>query len=152
MKLSILSRRDGVVNCQRRQGQTCAAGHYRGTVGLVLCASCPHREPIDAAKPAVEYVERAMTAGEIAHGAKGLARAIAGIDRATDDVRATRLKTCKGCEHNSAKLGMFPACGLCGCVLGAKIADARESCPAGKWPVTPSEPIASIHSTIPPTR
>jgi len=134
MRLNVIKRRDGVVNCRQRSGQMCAAGVYPGTIGVVLCAACGRREPIDASKPAVEYVERSMTVAEVAHGAAGLARAIAGVGRASEDVRAARLATCNGCEHNTAATGFFPTCGLCGCLLGAKVADAAESCPAGKWP------------------
>ena len=66
------------------------------------------------------------------HGAAGIAKAALGIDRPPDDVVAMRRAACESCEHNREIVG-FRQCGLCLCVIDAKVVVSSEKCPAGKW-------------------
>jgi hypothetical protein len=61
-------------------------------------------------------------------GLVGLAKAAAGIDRTSHEVRHVRLATCRACPELSGS-----QCRLCGCFVRPKTAIAGEKCPAGKW-------------------
>lgn len=64
----------------------------------------------------------------IAHGAVGIAKAVAHIDRPDDATIAARLAVCEGCdEYKNGK------CGKCGCNMKYKTAVAQEKCPLRKW-------------------
>jgi hypothetical protein len=66
-------------------------------------------------------------------GAVGIAKAIAGTGGATDGQVKARTEICDGCEHAKIVAGVVEKCDLCGCVLWAKVRNAGERCPAGKW-------------------
>lgn len=77
-----------------------------------------------------------------AHGAVGLAKVAAGVDKSSDDIAAERLAVCKGCEHltravkglpESADVGLMDRCNECGCFVRAKVLIGSEQCPLGKW-------------------
>lgn len=74
-----------------------------------------------------------MTLATVAHGVKGIAKALAGIDHATDEVRAMRTGICEECEHAVRRLGLFYQCDLCKCATALKILNAKEKCPISKW-------------------
>ena len=40
-----------------------------------------------------------------------------------------RAQLCDACEHKT----FFAICGLCGCIIKAKIRLENQTCPAGKW-------------------
>lgn len=64
------------------------------------------------------------------HGAAGTFRWWFGIGRAKQEVASIRLAVCQNCpEFDSQWIG----CRKCGCSLRAKVTDAREVCPLGKW-------------------
>lgn len=71
----------------------------------------------------------------VAHGVAGVAKALVGIDITPLDEQLRRARICKGgpgippCE--SSGIGLF--CGECGCIIAAKIRNASEHCPKGKW-------------------
>ena len=75
----------------------------------------------------------------IMHGAAGIAKAVAGIDPASKETVDRRRLACFGdatqdpplprCEQ-AASGGV---CNKCGCWLWAKIRNAGEKCPIGKW-------------------
>ena len=74
-----------------------------------------------------------LTVGQVIHGAAGIAKALTGTGGASDELVATRLAVCNACPHAEKFLGMLQRCGLCGCSTWAKIRNADERCPAGKW-------------------
>lgn len=69
----------------------------------------------------------------VARGAMGLAKAATGVDRPPADVIAARLKTCGECEQGEGRT----LCGLCSCVIAAKVRVAGEACPEAKWSAVP---------------
>lgn len=69
----------------------------------------------------------------VVHGAAGIAKAVTGTGGATAEQTAQRGAVCAGCEHNQVSLAMVNRCKLCGCLTWAKIRNADEKCPAGKW-------------------
>ena len=70
----------------------------------------------------------------ILHGATGIAKAITGTGGASEELVARRTAICNApCEHAVTSLGVFQTCNLCGCSTWAKVRNATEKCPAGKW-------------------
>lgn len=70
------------------------------------------------------------------HGATGIMKASAGLDRADEAVIESRRSICRSCEHAMpcvSNVGRKCRCKLCGCLLRAKTALAHEKCPGGKW-------------------
>jgi hypothetical protein len=57
-------------------------------------------------------------------GAVGLAKAALGIDLAPAETRVERRRLCAGCEHRKG-----PRCGVCNCLIVAKVRGAASSCP-----------------------
>ncbi|MDB5356760.1 MAG: hypothetical protein JWN24_3213 [Phycisphaerales bacterium] len=78
---------------------------------------------------------QASIAGQVAHGAAGLAKAALRINRADDATIARRLATCGACPEVTVTLGIR-RCTVCKCVLAAKAANADENCPLAKWEPT----------------
>lgn len=64
----------------------------------------------------------------ITSGAVGSARAVLGIDRASDEEIEKRWSICSKCEFHK-----HWQCLECGCVVSLKIKVASESCPKGFW-------------------
>lgn len=102
------------------------AGGFAGLPENGDVLPCPH-----GMKPA----QPATLGAKLARGVKGLAKAAAGVDRAPDDVIAQRQATCSACEQGAGRA----LCGVCGCLLAAKLRVASESCPLDppKWGATP---------------
>ena len=67
----------------------------------------------------------------LAHGVVGIAKALTGIDRASDATVAARTAICEACDQWQ-KLPVGHRCKACGCT-GLKLLVASESCPLGKW-------------------
>jgi hypothetical protein len=78
--------------------------------------------------------QETSAAGQIAHGAAGLAKAALGINRADDAAIARRQAICNACPEVIVTLGIR-RCRVCRCVLAAKTANADEKCPLEKWGV-----------------
>lgn len=74
-----------------------------------------------------------LTIGGVAHGAAGIAKAVLGVGGASPELIEQRTEICKGCEHAILSLGVLSRCKLCGCATWAKVRNANEKCPAGKW-------------------
>jgi len=72
-------------------------------------------------------------ARRIAHGAAGLAKAAAGLGKADGNVMMRRWAMCDSCRHAEKFAGIVQTCGICHCMLRAKIRLADESCPIGRW-------------------
>ncbi|MCC7351835.1 MAG: hypothetical protein IT446_14845 [Phycisphaerales bacterium] len=70
---------------------------------------------------------------KLAHGVVGIAKAVAGIDRADGETISKRIDLCKACEHAKLAGGLLRKCELCGCAVRLKVRVKGESCPAGKW-------------------
>ena len=68
----------------------------------------------------------------IGHGVMGIARALTGTGGATAEMIEERTATCRTCEHATSTLGV-PKCLICGCMLAAKVRNAKEHCPVRKW-------------------
>jgi hypothetical protein len=71
-------------------------------------------------------------------GAIGLAKAAIGMDPAPADVRRQRRALCLTCEHRKGR-----RCGVCRCLIVAKVRLAGSVCPLPdpKWgPVLPDNP------------
>lgn len=77
------------------------------------------------------------------HGVIGAAKAIAGIDLASDELIQSRRERCRGCAHASRSnnpkyadnegLTTLSRCYWCGCVIALKTRLAKEHCPLAKW-------------------
>ena len=67
----------------------------------------------------------------IARGIRGLLSYASGTNRVAPRVAAARLSRCARCRYRTG--AVVARCSLCGCVLRAKAALAREHCPAGEW-------------------
>lgn len=92
------------------------------------------------------FVASKLKSGDIkwaAKGAAGVVKAVARIDRPTDTTIAARAAVCGACEHAVLKAGVLKKCELCGCALWAKIRNAAEECPAGKWAAESKHPGAA---------
>lgn len=61
-------------------------------------------------------------------GIAGNAKAILGIDAASETEKNKRWSTCSECSHKKNWI-----CEKCGCIIGQKIKIASESCPLGLW-------------------
>lgn len=87
----------------------------------------PEPDPVQVA----EARERAESRGWswLVHGGIGMLRWWLGIGREKQEIAAARLEICKGCEFYGAGV----KCGKCGCKFRAKVTDAKEVCPLGKW-------------------
>ena|SRR6185312_1697901 len=75
-----------------------------------------------------------LTAGHVAHGAAGIARAVTGTGGASDELIASRTEICEACPNWSKPMGVG-RCKLCGCLTWAKVRNAAERCPdtPPKW-------------------
>lgn len=69
----------------------------------------------------------------LAHGAIGIGRAVTGTGGASVELVEKRTAICDGCHHAVKTAGVVGQCKLCGCLLWAKVRNAAEKCPAGKW-------------------
>ena len=72
----------------------------------------------------------------MAHGAKSISKASAGIGRADEAVVAGRRSICRSCDKATRcknNVTMFCKCTVCGCMLKAKTSLASERCPLKKW-------------------
>lgn len=58
----------------------------------------------------------------------GAVKAIQSVGMPATDQSKMRLSVCKICEYRSGA-----RCGLCGCIVEAKVKHTNEKCPAGKW-------------------
>ena len=90
--------------------------------------------------------------GLIATGARGVAKSLLRLDRAPDDIIASRRALCRTCPHatkhptlKTQGLPLISFCRLCSCHLRLKTTNADQSCPAGRWHSlrSPSAPAAS---------
>ena len=66
-------------------------------------------------------------------GAAGIAKAAIGRNKVDGIVMMRRWALCGDCPHAVKVAGIVQTCGLCGCILRAKIRLAGEQCPADKW-------------------
>lgn len=75
---------------------------------------------------------------KVVNGAVGIAKAVTGTDRPSEEVIAHRSQICNGCPRRDTMpvLGV-PICGVCNCIINAKIVIASQSCPLNYWPVAP---------------
>mgnify|MGYP003347718041 CR=1 FL=1 len=58
----------------------------------------------------------------------GAVKLIRSVSLPETDVAQQRLQICSSCEHRA---GM--RCGICKCVLAAKVKYDAEHCPVGRW-------------------
>lgn len=122
--------------CQRCPFLRRAAGHGPGICGAdgidvaehARLGQCPQNlyppKPIAAQGPPKPT---------LAHGAAGVARAVTGTGGADAKTIEHRSRICAACPHNILTLGLINRCDLCGCLTWAKVRNATEKCPAGKW-------------------
>jgi hypothetical protein len=101
----------------------------RDGMGIVQHAAaddCPrfHEQPVKVKLP---------LARAVVHGAVGIAKAIAGRGGASEELVAQRAAICGTCDKAIITGGVVRRCALCGCSTWAKIRNAAEQCPAGKW-------------------
>jgi hypothetical protein len=94
--------------------------------------ACPFGKPW-AHLPDQPVAPIPLTPARIAHGAVGIAKAITGTGGASPETVAARLAICAPCEHAELTAGVLRRCRLCGCSTWAKVRNAAEQCPAGKW-------------------
>jgi len=93
----------------------------------------PVDEAILAALPKRPEPEKLTPAQMVIHGAKGIAKAIFGVGGADEALIKSRTDICNTCENAILSLGVLSRCKLCGCATWAKVRNANEHCPAGKW-------------------
>lgn len=74
-----------------------------------------------------------MTPARIVHGAAGITKAVTGTGGASPDTIKDRLAICQTCEYAEIVAGLFRLCRVCGCSTWAKVRNANERCPKGKW-------------------
>ena len=72
-------------------------------------------------------------AKRVVHGAAGLAKAALGLDKADGNLMMRRWAVCDSCKHAEKIGGIVQTCGICRCMLRAKIRLAGETCPTGQW-------------------
>jgi hypothetical protein len=94
------------------------------------CFRALRRALIDRAQPATSTI---IMAADIAKGAKGVGKALARIDRPTDELIEQRTEKCQACPEAVLRLGMLKQCRICKCATWAKIRNASEHCPLGNW-------------------
>lgn len=78
----------------------------------------------------------AKSAAHVAHGAKQIVKAHAGVGLAPDDTVEFRRDICRACDKAkpcSRRLERKCVCSACGCRLAEKTVMADESCPLNKW-------------------
>lgn len=109
-------------NCGICGGGCCAISLYGGRPSLGTCAVCVQRKPT-----APGFVQK------VAHGLVGIAKAVTGTGGASDELVKHRTAICSGCEHAELIAGILQNCKICGCSTWAKIRNADEKCPEGKW-------------------
>lgn len=69
----------------------------------------------------------------VKHGAVGIAKAVTGTGGASEELIAHRTAICTECPHAVKAAGLFKTCSICKCSTWAKVRNAAERCPAGKW-------------------
>jgi hypothetical protein len=74
-----------------------------------------------------------LTPAKVAHGVVGIAKALTGTGGTSVDLVAHRTAVCRSCPHAELAAGVLQRCSLCGCSTWAKIRNAREACPIGRW-------------------
>lgn len=72
--------------------------------------------------------KRRLTRKEFVKGAKSVAKSVAGVGLAEENIIATRKEICNKCEFREGG-----KCGKCGCFLRHKTRLASESCPISRW-------------------
>lgn len=92
----------------------------------------PVRSSRSGGKPCVKCKDKGIIKS-IADGAAGLVkhlgqRAGVALDVAAVEVAHNRLGICMGCEHRKGN-----NCDKCGCIIVAKVAQDKQTCPEGKW-------------------
>lgn len=73
------------------------------------------------------------TIGDMVHGAAGIAKALTGTGGADPAMIESRTAICSSCDQSKSVAGVFMLCKLCGCATWAKVRNANEKCPLGKW-------------------
>lgn len=101
---------------------------YGGKPSLGICQQCTENPDRDRSPKPIP-----ITLGGVLHGAIGLAKAMAGIDRASDETIDRRGAICISCNQSESVAGVLQRCKICGCATAAKIRNASEKCPLGKW-------------------
>lgn len=89
------------------------------------------REQGDAYMKAARMAPAKRDAAWLAHGAKGKAKHLLGLDQLPPEAVKVRLAICKPCPKRNGKTG---ECDLCWCNLRQKAQQRSERCPAGLWP------------------
>jgi hypothetical protein len=110
-------------HCATCQGTGDAARGFRLSLSAVGITGLPG----DGSPPQCPHGQKPqpLTIGGVVHGAVGLVKAAAGMDKAPDDVIAERARLCAECVHGEGRV----LCGVCSCVLAAKQRLASERCP-----------------------
>jgi len=108
-------------DCGLSGGGCCALSLYGGRPSRGICQhACQSRSGT-------------LTAQNIIHGITGITKAATGQDRASQQTIIQRTQMCRDCPHAQITAGVFGRCKLCGCATWAKVRNASERCPAGKW-------------------
>ena len=95
---------------------------------------CPEGKFPKSDKPRPEPRPTRMSpARTAAHAAAGIVKAVVGTGGASEELVKQRTAICGGCEHAILSLGVLSRCKLCGCATWAKVRNADEKCPVGKW-------------------
>jgi hypothetical protein len=89
-------------------------------------------DEVDRRRPGIPP-RQVLTPVKVAHGVVGLVKAITGTGGATAETVAARVAVCNACPNASWIAGMLIQCRLCGCSTWAKVRNAGETCPIGKW-------------------
>ncbi len=92
-------------------------------------------EKMRARQAGVKYgLPAAMrTVRTVAHAAGQIAENVVGIDQRPADQIETIRQICQSNQCGQWLPGAGGRCRICGCLLGQKIRNASEQCPAGHW-------------------
>lgn len=80
--------------------------------------------------------KRRLSAGQVLHGGKQIAKSISGVGLASEEVIEQRRQICRTCDKAIActkNIKKFCICEKCGCRLFHKTRMKDEACPLGKW-------------------
>jgi hypothetical protein len=123
---------------------------------IATCHRCPKRQrPVNGVSLCtlsggniVDHAARAQCPEQrfassalatLTHGVAGIVKAVLHIDRADEATIIKRREICTACPESvpivkgAGIISKCDKCKICGCVLAAKIVNAGEACPLGKW-------------------
>lgn len=120
---------------------TCPDGHEcpigEGCLrSLGLCLKVRTGDPVWVEHARQVAARRLPSLGHQVAGFMSTAAAVlaSGLERASDELRETRLATCRACEYYRPEDGRCGGTEGCGCYVEVAAQWKAKECPRGKWP------------------